>query len=103
MTDSAKQPAPKADVEQAEPEPAAKAAEPAAEAAEPAAADAGAGAHADEGKPDIDEVKRKFREALDRKRQAHAEGSDQGGRDPGKIHGAHGPAGNRRSFRRKSG
>ena len=107
MTDSAKQPAPKADAEQAEPEPAAKAAEPAAEAAEPAAADAaadaGAHAHADGGKPDIDEVKRKFREALDRKRQAHAEGSDQGGRDPGKIHGAHGPAGSRRSFRRKSG
>jgi hypothetical protein len=100
MTDSAKQPASKADVEQAEPEPAAEAAEPAAEAAEPAAADAAAD---DEGKPDIDEVKRKFREALDRKRQAHAEGSDQGGRDPGKIHGAHGPAGNRRSFRRKSG
>ena len=98
MTDSAKQPAPKADVEQAEPEPAAEAAEPAAEAAEPAAA-----APPTEDKPDIDEVKRKFREALDRKRQAHAEGSDQGGRDPGKIHGAHGPAGNRRSFRRKSG
>ena len=103
MTDSAKQPAPKADVEQAEPEPAAKAAEPAAEAAEVAAAGALAGADAGEGKPDIDEVKRKFREALDRKRQAHAEGSDQGGRDPGKIHGAHGPAGSRRSFRRKSG
>jgi Family of unknown function (DUF5302) len=101
MTDSAKQPAPKADVEQAEPEPAAKAAEPAAEAAEPAAADVGA--HADEGKPDIDEVKRKFREALDRKRQIHAEGSGQGGQDSGKIHGAHGPAGGRRSFRRKSG
>jgi hypothetical protein len=113
MTDSAKQPAPKADVEQAEPEPAAEAAEPAAEAAEPAAEaaepaaeaaePAAADANADEGKPDIDEVKRKFREALDRKRLAHAEGSDQGGRDPGKIHGAHGPAGNRRSFRRKSG
>ena len=73
------------------------------EAAEPANANARAGAGADEGKPDIDEVKRKFREALDRKRQAHAEGSDQGGRDPGKIHGAHGPAGSRRSFRRKSG
>ena len=48
-------------------------------------------------------MKRKFREALDRKRQAHAEGSDQGGRDPSKIHGAHGPAASRRSFRRKSG
>ena len=101
MTDSAKQPAPKADVAEAEPEPAAEAAKPAAEAAEPAAASAGEGDG--EGKPDIDEVKRKFREALDRKQKAHAEGSDQGGRDPGKIHGAHGPAASRRSFRRKSG
>ncbi len=95
MTDSAKQDArkaapakadlPTADAEQAETAPTAP-------------ADGG-----DEGKPDIDEVKRKFREALDRKNQAHAEGSDQGSRDPGKIHGAHGPAGSRRSFRRKSG
>ena len=97
MTDSAKQPAPKADVEQAEPEPAAEA------ASRPPRPLSRPRPRADEDKPDIDEVKRKFREALDRKRQAHAEGSDQGGRDPGKIHGAHGPAGNRRSFRRKSG
>jgi hypothetical protein len=55
------------------------------------------------GKPELDEVKRKFREALDRKRQIHAEGSGQGGRDAGKIHGAHGPAAGRRQFRRKSG
>ncbi|HLH82693.1 MAG TPA: DUF5302 domain-containing protein [Trebonia sp.] len=48
-------------------------------------------------------MKRKFREALDRKRQIHAEGSGQGGRDAGKIHGAHGPAAGRRQFRRKSG
>jgi Family of unknown function (DUF5302) len=57
----------------------------------------------DDGKPDIDEVKRKFREALDRKRDAHAEGSATGGRDQGKIHDAHGPARSRRDFRRKSG
>ncbi len=56
-----------------------------------------------EAKPDLDEVKRKFREALDRKREVHSEGSGKGGRDAGKIHGAHGPAGGRRSFRRKSG
>ena len=97
MTDSAKQPAPKADVEEAEPEP----------AAAPATAEATDGDDGkpdiDEAKPDIDEVKRKFREALDRKRQAHAEGSEQGSRDPSKIHGAHGPAASRRSFRRKSG
>jgi hypothetical protein len=57
----------------------------------------------DEGKPDLDEVKRKFREALDRKREIHAEGSSKGGQDSGKIHGAHGPARNNRQFRRKSG
>jgi hypothetical protein len=85
MTDSAKQDAPKADAPQADTEPG-------------TTQDGG-----DEAKPDIDEVKRKFREALDRKRQIHAEGSGQGGHDPSKIHGAHGPASSRRSFRRKSG
>ena len=51
--------------------------------------------------PDLDETKRKFREALDRKRRAHAtaEGADH----TGKVHGSHGPAASRRSFRRKSG
>ena len=68
-------------------------------AAEPAEAQHGDG----EARPDLDEVKRKFREALDRKRQAHAEGQGRGGQDTGKIHGAHGPAASRRSFRRKSG
>ena len=53
--------------------------------------------------PDLDETKRKFREALERKHQAHNEGQGKGGRDDGKIHGAHGPAGSRRNFRRKSG
>jgi hypothetical protein len=50
---------------------------------------------------DLDEVKRKFREALERKRSAHA--SAEGAHDTGKVHGSHGPAVNRRSFRRKSG
>ena len=51
-----------------------------------------------------DEAKRKFREALDRKRAKEAgTGRGRGGKDTGKIHGAHGPAGQRRSFRRKSG
>jgi Family of unknown function (DUF5302) len=51
--------------------------------------------------PDLDETKRKFREALDRKRRSHAtaEGADH----TGKVHGSHGPAASRRSFRRKSG
>jgi hypothetical protein len=50
---------------------------------------------------DFDELKRKFREALDRKRSAHA--SAEGAHDTGKVHGSHGPAVSRRSFRRKSG
>jgi Family of unknown function (DUF5302) len=51
--------------------------------------------------PDLDETKRKFREALERKRRTHAtaEGADH----TGKVHGSHGPATSRRSFRRKSG
>jgi len=54
--------------------------------------------------PEDDEVRRKFREALDRKRGQQATGSaSDEGKDPSKIHGAHGPAGSRRSFRRKSG
>ena len=69
------------------------------------AAPESAGAQHGEGeaKADLDEVKRKFREALERKRQVHAEGQGKGGQDTGKIHGAHGPAASRRSFRRKSG
>ena len=51
-----------------------------------------------------DETRRKFREALDRKRAKEADaGRTRGGKDTGKIHGAHGPAGQKRSFRRKSG
>jgi hypothetical protein len=50
---------------------------------------------------DFDELKRKFREALDRKRATHA--SAEGAQDTGKVHGSHGPAVSRRSFRRKSG
>ena len=51
--------------------------------------------------PDLDETKRKFREALERKHRTHAtaEGADH----TGKVHGSHGPAASRRSFRRKSG
>ena len=49
----------------------------------------------------LDETKRKFREALERKRGNHA--SAQGADHTGKVHGSHGPATSRRSFRRKSG
>jgi Family of unknown function (DUF5302) len=50
------------------------------------------------------ENKRKFREALARKRATHADGnSAPGGKDAGKVHGARGLARSRRSFRRKTG
>ena len=51
-----------------------------------------------------DEARRKFREALERKRvrEAGASGAGQS-KGTGKIHGPHGPARQRRSFRRKSG
>ena len=53
---------------------------------------------------DLDETKRKFREALDRKKQAHAnDTAAAGNRSAGKAHGAGGPATGRRQFRRKSG
>jgi hypothetical protein len=82
---------------------------PAAAASQPDAAPSDAASQADPAeagqpdgaKSDLDEVKRKFREALDRKRSAHA--SAEGAHDTGKVHGAHGPAASRRSFRRKSG
>jgi uncharacterized protein DUF5302 len=57
-----------------------------------------------ENAPDQEDVKRKFREALERKQgraAAQAEGGDR--TDAGKIHSAHGPESLRRSFRRKSG
>jgi hypothetical protein len=51
-----------------------------------------------------DELKRKFREALDRKRGQHDEHNrTQNGKGGGKVQGAHGPAQSKRSFRRKSG
>jgi hypothetical protein len=53
--------------------------------------------------PDIGEVKRQFREALDRKRSAHASANADGAQGTGKVQGSQGPATSRRSFRRKSG
>jgi Family of unknown function (DUF5302) len=51
-----------------------------------------------------DEMKRKFREALDRKRGQHDEHNrTQNGKGGGKVQGAHGPAQSKRAFRRKSG
>jgi len=48
-----------------------------------------------------DDLKRKFREALARKRGEQTEGAAH--TDASKIRGAHGPAASQRSFRRKSG
>ncbi|UQI44962.1 DUF5302 domain-containing protein [Streptomyces sp. HU2014] len=50
------------------------------------------------------DVKRKFREALERKRGQAADAAGNGRNSDGsKIHGTHGKAGGQRSFRRKSG
>jgi hypothetical protein len=67
----------------------------------PEAGEEEAGSHAEAAKPDLDEMKRKFREALERKRGTHA--SAEAVDHTGKVHGSHGPAASRRSFRRKSG
>jgi hypothetical protein len=75
----------------------------AAEAApQDAAADPETDAAAQSQEPDEDEVKRKFREALERKQSAR-KGAAAGGTGQSKIHGAHGRAGGQREFRRKSG
>ena len=51
-----------------------------------------------------DELHRRFREALDRKRNRATDGVDGSGEDQsGKPHGSTGPAKQQRTFRRKSG
>lgn len=50
-----------------------------------------------------DDVKSKFREALERKRGQHADGVGGGGPNSGKVHDVHSRAGGKRQFRRKSG
>jgi Family of unknown function (DUF5302) len=51
-----------------------------------------------------DEVKRKFREALERKQSRTAPQGEGGEKaDRGPIHRTHGPESSQRSFRRKSG
>jgi hypothetical protein len=51
-----------------------------------------------------DETRRKFREALERKRAKETGTAGRiAGNDTGKVHGAHGPASSRRSFRRRGG
>lgn len=50
-----------------------------------------------------DAAKRKFREALERKRGAQAAQHDDDVKGGGKVRDNHGPAARRRTFRRKSG
>jgi Family of unknown function (DUF5302) len=93
-------------VEQSGPETSPEDASPAsvAEAAPPqAAADpVAAGKPGDTG-ADFDDMKRKFRQALERKRSAQTGANAEDAHGTGKVHGSHGPASVRRSFRRKSG
>ena len=103
MTKSAKQDTKEGPAETAETESAATTDADATEPADAASAAAPASAADEAGKPDIDDVKAKFREALDRKRQVHEEGQGHGSHESGKVSGAHGPAASRRNFRRKSG
>lgn len=54
--------------------------------------------------PGAEDVRSKFRDALERKQHRHAAGgADSEGKDPSKVHNSHGPAGGKRTFRRKSG
>jgi hypothetical protein len=65
---------------------------------------ADAGSERESSAEEEEEMKRRFREALERKRAEQAEANAaRGGKDAGKVQGAHGPAGSRRSFRRKTG
>lgn len=51
-----------------------------------------------------DDLKAQFKAALERKKGRDAEANAEGvGKDRSKVHGAHGPAHAKRSFRRKSG
>lgn len=69
---------------------------------EHAAGATGAEAADSAGAPE-DDLKRKFREALERKQAAQADHNGKGGRDGSKVNGVHERAGGKRTFRRKSG
>ncbi len=73
-------------------------------ATEPEGPDTEAEATPDAAPHDQDEVKRRFKEALDRKRGVNADGAGSGaGQNRSKVHGVHGKVGGQKSFRRKSG
>lgn len=50
-----------------------------------------------------DDVKRRFREALERKNAKHHASSAAGETGDSKVHSAHGPASQQKTFRRKAG
>lgn len=50
-----------------------------------------------------DDVKAKFREALEKKNANSRAAAGQGAHEDGKVHAAHGPEAHQRQFRRKSG
>ena len=60
------------------------------------------GADAEHSGPE-DDLKRKFREALARRRGPQADVAAGRGGDQSKIHGTHSKSGGQRNFRRKSG
>ncbi|QMU77546.1 DUF5302 domain-containing protein [Streptacidiphilus sp. PB12-B1b] len=69
-----------------------------------AATDNAAAPAAPEHQSPEDDVKRKFREALARKRGPQPDSAGLGGgADQSKVHGTHGKSGGQRDFRRKSG
>jgi hypothetical protein len=61
-------------------------------------------ARPDDAEDPKEEAKRKFREALERKRAREAgTAPGLGGKPPGNVQGGHGPARSRRAFRRRGG
>lgn len=105
MSDAQHEAAPAAAADPTEQEPTAPAADGSERPADPGgAADNADGATGATGADSADDVKRKFREALARKKGARpGAGASGTGPDPSKIHGSHGRAGGPREFRRKSG
>jgi hypothetical protein len=53
--------------------------------------------------PNADDVKARFRDALERKKSQHADGVGASGPGSSKIQDVHSRAGGKRQFRRKSG
>lgn len=62
-----------------------------------------AGPEADGAEAKVDDLKQKFRAALDRKRDQQVHANAEAAQGTGRVHDAHGRAPGRRSFRRKSG